>query len=359
MRWSDRRLLDLFGIEHPIIQAPMAGASSAAMTIGVSEAGGLGSIAGAMLTPELLRTELQIVQQGTRRPLNVNFFVHQAPGDEPSREAAWRNRLAPYYREFGIDLDAAAGGPVRAPFDSALCEVVLEFRPKVASFHFGLPARELTDRIKAAGILIISSATTVEEARWLEARGCDAIIAQGAEAGGHRGMFLATDIAQQAGTFALVPQIVDAVEVPVIAAGGIGDGRGIAAALALGAAGAQIGTAYLLSPEARTAPLHRAALRQASDDSTALTNVVTGRPARGIVNRFMREVGPMSAEAPAFPLAARAAQPLRGATEPNGSSDFMPLWSGQAPTLAREMPAGELTRRLVVEAEVAIKRARG
>ena len=194
---------------------------------------------------------------------------------------------------------------------------------------------------------MISSATTVEEARWLEARGCDAIIAQGAEAGGHRGMFLATDIAQQAGTFALVPQIVDAVKVPVIAAGGIGDGRGIAAALALGAAGAQIGTAYLLSPEASTAPLHRAAIRQASDDSTALTNVFTGRPARGIVNRFMREVGPMSAEAPAFPLAAGAAQPLRGATEPNGSSDFMPLWSGQAPTLAREMPSGELTRRFV------------
>ena len=200
----------------------------------------------------------------------------------------------------------------------------------------------------------------MEEARWLEARGCDAIIAQGAEAGGHRGMFLAADIDQQAGTFALVPQIVDAVKVPVIAAGGIGDGRGIAAALAFGAAGAQIGTAYLLSPGSHdgTVASRRTQARRAT---TALrsTNVFTGRPARGIVNRLMREVGPMSAEAPAFPLAARAAQPLRGATEPTGSSDFMPLWSGQAPTLAREMPAGELTRRLVVEAEVAIEARAG
>ena len=358
LKRCDPRLLALFGIEHPIIQAPMVGASSAAMTIAVSEAGGLGSVAGAVLTPEALRAELRVVQRGTDRPFNVNFFAHQTPEDRPLREAAWRDRLAPYYREFGIAPDPDAGGPVRASFDAALCEVVLEFRPMVASFHFGLPARELTDRLKAAGILIISSATTVAEARWLEARGCDAIIAQGVEAGGHRGTFLVTDIAQQVGTLALVPQVVDAVKVPVIAAGGIGDGRGIVAALALGAAGAQIGTAYLLSPEARTAPLHRAALKQASDESTALTNVFTGRPARGIVNRFMREVGPMSPEAPAFPLAARAAQPLREATEPNGSSDFMPLWSGQAPTLAREMPSGELTRRFVVEAEAALEHAR-
>lgn len=359
MKWHDRRLLDLFGIEHPIVQAPMAGASSTQMAIAVSEAGGLGSIAGAMLTPETLRTELQIARQATGRSINVNFFCHTPPTADTVREAAWRRRLAPYYREHGISQDAAAGGPVRAPFDAALCAVLLEFKPKVASFHFGLPDASLVKRLKSADILVISSATTAEEARWLEARGVDAVIAQGAEAGGHRGMFLTDDIARQAGTMALVPQVVDAVRVPVIAAGGIGDGRGIAAALALGAAGAQIGTAYLLAPESKISALHRAALKEAHDNSTTLTNLFTGRPARGIVNRYIREVGPMSAEAPAFPLAAGAAQPLRIAAEAKGSSEFTALWSGQAPTLAREMPAGELTAKLVEETDAVLKRVTG
>jgi nitronate monooxygenase len=356
MKWRDRRLLDLFGIEHPIVQAPMAGISTPQMTIAVAEAGGFGSVAAAMLTPETLRSELQIVQQATGRPINVNFFVHKPPIADPAREAAWRRRLEGYYREFGLSLDGVAGGPARAPFSAAMCDIVLEYKPKVVSFHFGMPDAGLVKRLKDAGTIVISSATTVEEARWLEANGCDAVIAQGNEAGGHRGIFLTDDITRQPGTMALVPQVVDAVKVPVIAAGGIGDGRGIAAALALGAAGAQIGTAFLLTPEARTTVLHRKALAEASDDSTTLTNIFTGRPARGIVNRYVREVGPMSPDAPAFPLAAELSGPLRAAAEAKDSPEFMPLWSGQAPGLAREMPAGVLVSTLVQETSEILQR---
>jgi nitronate monooxygenase len=359
MKWSDRRLLDLFGIDHPIIQAPMAGFAPPAMAVAVSEAGALGSIAGAVATPESLRADLQIVSQGTGRSYNVNFFVHRQPEQDAARDKRWRGRLAPYYREFGLADDAGTGGPALEPFNQALCEVLIEFRPRVASFHFGLPERSLLTRLKEAKVVVVSSATTVEEARWLEAEGADAVIAQGVEAGGHRGMFVVDDVARQAGTMALVPQVVDAVKVPVIAAGGIGDGRGIAAALALGAAGVQMGTAFLLTPEARTSTAHRAALKQANDDSTAVTNLFTGRPARAIVNRYMRDVGPISPDAPAFPLAAGAAQALRVAAEARGSTDFTPFWSGQASSLAREMPAGTLIGVLAKETEAAFKRAQG
>jgi nitronate monooxygenase len=309
-----------------------------------------------MLTPETLRAELQIVQQGTGRPINVNFFVHQPPSADAAREAAWRNRLAAYYRELGLAADAGKDAPTRAPFSAAMCDVILEYKPKVASFHFGMPDVALVKRVKDAGILVISSATTAEEARRLQDSGCDAVIAQGNEAGGHRGMFLVDDIAGQAGTMALVPQVVDAVKVPVIAAGGIGDGRGVVAALALGAAGVQVGTAFLLTPEAKTTALHRAALRQANDNSTTLTNIFTGRPARGIVNRYVREVGPMNPDAPAFPLAAGASQPLRMAGEARGSSDFTPLWSGQAPTLVREESSSAVVARLIAETATVLRR---
>jgi nitronate monooxygenase len=358
MNWSDRRLLDLFGIDHPIIQAPMAGFTPPAMVVAVSGAGGLGSLGAAAATPESLRVDLEVLRQGTARSYNVNFFVHADPQRDVERERRWHETLSRYYREFGLP-PASAGRPGIRPFDAALCDIVLEFGPKVVSFHFGLPDAALTKRLKDAGIVVISSATTVAEARWLEARGVDAVIAQGAEAGGHRGMFLVDDIARQAGTMALVPQVVDAVKIPVIAAGGIGDGRGIAAGLTLGAAAVQMGTAFLLTPEARTSPLHRAALKQANDNSTTLTNLFTGRPARAIVNRYVREVGPMSADAPPFPLAAGAAQPLRAAAEAKGSSDFMPLWSGQAPSLAREMSAGELIATLVAETEAVFCRTAG
>lgn len=348
--WPDRRIIDLFGIDHPIIQAPMAGASTPEMAIGVAEAGGLGSLACAMLSPEEAKAEYGIIRQRTDRPVNVNFFCHSPPLSDPTREAQWRSRLASYYQELKTDPATAPAGALRSPFDEATCDVVAEIAPRVVSFHFGLPEPRLLERVRRTGAKILSSATTVAEARWLEEQGCDAVIAQGFEAGGHRGMFLSHDIAPQVGTMALVPQVVDAVKVPVIAAGGIADGRGIAAALALGAAAAQIGTAYLFCPEAKITALHRTALRTARDDQTVLTNLFTGRPARGLLNRFVREVGPISEAAPEFPLAANAVAPIRAAAEAMGSSDFSPLWSGQAAALGRELTAAELTSQLAAEA---------
>ena len=359
MNWPDRRLLDLFGIDHPIVQAPMAGFVSPAMVVAVSEAGGLGSIAGAMATPESLRSELQIVRQGTGRPFNVNFFTHRQPEPDAAREQRWRQRLAPFYREFGLPADAGAG-PVRlAPFDAALCDVVLEFKPKVASFHFGLPEAGLVKRLKDERIAIVSSATTAAEARWLEGEGVDAVIAQGAEAGGHRGMFLVDDIARQAGTMALVPQVVDAVKVPVIAAGGIGDGRGIAAALALGAAGVQMGTAFLLTPEARTlgaASRGAEAGQRRQHDAHQPVHRTTGARHRQPLHRGGRAHERRRA---AISVGGRRLGPLRAASEAKGSSDFMPLWSGQAPALAREMPAGDLIASLTRETEAALRRVQG
>ena len=345
--WSDRRILDLFGIEHPILQAPMAGAQGAEMAIAVSMVGGLGALPCALLTVEQVRSELQRIRQQTDRPFNLNFFCHKPPAPSPDVEARWVEKLAPYRQQLGVTEPTVKAG--RAPFDEATCALVEEFRPRVVSFHFGLPEAPLLDRVRRAGSRIVSSATTVAEAQWLEEGGVDAIIAQGSEAGGHRGIFLSDDIAGQVGTFALVPQVVDAVRVPVIAAGAIGDARGIAAALILGAAAVQIGTAYLLCRESKISPLYRAAPKTADGAQTALTNVFTGRPARGIVNRAIRELGPMNDMAPAFPNASNAMVPLRQKAEAQVSADFSPLWSGQAPRFAREMPAGDLTRALVEE----------
>ena len=335
----------LFGIELPIIQAPMAGATTPEMVIAVSEAGGLGSLPAAMYTPDGLRAALEVVRKGTSRPINVNFFCHAIPADDPARMTAWRRRLRPYYLEEGLDPDASAAGAERTPFDEELCAIVEEYRPEVVSFHFGLPAAELLERVRRSGAKVISSATTADEARWLEARGVDAVIAMGAEAGGHRGMFLTDDLSTQLGTFALVPRIVDAVDVPVIAAGGIADARGVASALALGAAAVQIGTAYLFTPEANIHPVYRAAL-SSGERRTAITNVFTGRPARGIVNRLMTELGPIDDAVPAFPGAATAVRPLRAAAEAAGRDDFSLLWAGESFPLGRPMSAAELTRSL-------------
>jgi nitronate monooxygenase len=347
--WPDTRLLHVLGIALPILQAPMAGAGLSALAAAVAEAGGLGALPCAMLTPEAAAAEIRLFRAQAARPLNLNFFCHSPPPADAAHDAQWRQLLRPYYEALGLDPEVALPAAARKPFDAAMCALVEAERPAVVSFHFGLPAPALLERVKATGAKVLSSATTVREAVWLEARGCDAIIAQGVEAGGHRGMFLSQDIGTQLGTMALVPQIVDAVQVPVIAAGGIGDARGIAAAFALGAAGVQLGTVYLLCPEATISPVHRAALQQVGDDDTALTRLFSGRPARGIVNRLMRDLGPMNPAAPAFPLAGAALAPLRAQTEPSGIRDFMPLWAGQARRYARALPAAVLTQRLAEE----------
>jgi nitronate monooxygenase len=344
------RITELLGTELPVIQAPMAGVQGSALAIAVSNAGGLGSLPCAMLAPEAMGKELEAIKAQSSRPYNVNFFCHAPPLPDAAREAAWRATLAPYYREYGVDPEAIPAGPARAPFSAELADALEPFRPPVVSFHFGLPSQELLARVKRWGSRVLCSATTVAEARWLEARGVDAIIAQGVEAGGHRGMFLTEDLSTQMGTFALLPQVVRAVKLPVIAAGGIADARGVAAAMALGAAGVQVGTAYLLCPEATVTSTHRAALTGEAARHTALSNLFTGRPSRGIMNRLMRELGPLSDKPPQFPLAALAIAPLRAKAEAQGSGDFSPLWSGQNATGCREVPAARLTRELTAAA---------
>jgi nitronate monooxygenase len=361
--WPDRRLIDLFEIEHPLVLAPMAGIGTVELAVSVCEAGGLGSISCATMQPALATRMIQELRKRTSRPINVNFFCHSPAKADAPREHAWHERLSFYRRELGIEQEPPMSRLDIAPFGEAMCTVVENIKPEVVSFHFGLPPPELLKRVKAAGCRVMSSATTVEEARWLEMCGVDAIIAQGYEAGGHRGMFLAADlktaVASQPGTLALVPQVVDAVSVPVVAAGGIADGRGIAAAFALGAAGTQIGTAYLLCPEAATPQLHRDALRHARTDGTFVTNVFTGRPARVLVNRLPLEVGPISDAPPDFPLPMGELASLRAKAEQQGSNDFTPLWAGQAAALAREMPGKKLTLKLAKEAAERLKQLAG
>jgi nitronate monooxygenase len=360
-----KRLLQLLGTQLPIIQAPMAGVQGSAMAVAVSEAGGLGSLPCAMLTLDALRAELQAITTQTSKPYNVNFFCHALPAHDAAKEAVWRTALAPYYAEHHIDASKIAAGAGRAPFTHEAADVLALFKPSVVSFHFGLPCADLLQRIKSWGATVLASATTVAEAQWLAAHGADAIIAQGIEAGGHRGMFLqtnihgeyaglsspwpadwSTELLTQQGTFTLLPQIVAAVSCPVIAAGGIADAAGVQAALALGAAGVQVGTAYLLCPEATTSAVHRAALQNTATQHTALTTLFTGRPARGIVNRVMRELGPLCPSAPPFPMATSAIAPLRAAAEMQDLGDFSPLWCGQNSAGCRAIPAAQITQSL-------------
>jgi nitronate monooxygenase len=338
-------LTELLGTELPIIQAPMAGAQGSALAVAVSNAGALGSLPCAMLDRGAARAEVTAIRAGTRKPFNLNFFCHPPPVHDQRRESAWRAALSPYYAELGID---AATPPVaaRRAFDDAAADLLEDVSPPVVSFHFGLPSPDLMRRVRAVGCKVLGCATTVDEARWLEDRGVDAVVVQGLEAGGHRGTFLTDDVDTQVGLFSLLPQVVEAVRVPVVASGGIADAKGVSAAMALGAAGVQVGTAYLLCPEATTSPVHRTALTRDAGGRTALTNLISGRPARGIMNRLMHELGPMSTLPPAFPLAAAAVHPLRRAAEEKGLGDFSPLWAGQNTSGCREVPAGEITREL-------------
>ncbi|MFL6730303.1 MAG: NAD(P)H-dependent flavin oxidoreductase [Sphingomicrobium sp.] len=347
--WPDRRWLELAGTEHPIVQAPMAGAGGAALCSAAIAGGALGSLPCALLTPAQVHAQVADVREQANGPLNLNFFCHRMPND--TDDSAWRALLQPYYDEF--DVAPGNGGALRLPFDAEMCAVVEELRPEVVSFHFGLPDPELLDRVRASGAVVVGNATTVEEARWLEARGVDAMIAQGFEAGGHTGRFLGSDPAEAMGLFALLPQIVDAVAVPVIAAGGIADGRGIAAALTLGAAAVQLGTAYLHCPETPISDAHRAAL---GDGRTLFTNLMTGGLARGLHGRLVNELGAVRAEAPPYPLASAALAPIRAAAEQRGDYGFGPMWAGQSAPLGQALPAAELTRRLAAEALAIIGR---
>ncbi len=337
----------MLGIELPLIQAPMAGSQGSALAIAASNAGALGSLPCAMLGIDAMRAEIAAIRAATAKPYNLNFFCHEPPPPDAAAEAQWRSLLAPHYREFGLDPQDIPEPASRRPFSAEIAEAIAEFAPPVISFHFGLPSPELLARVKRWGAFVLSSATTVEEARWLEARGADAVIAQGLEAGGHRGHFLSDDLSLQSGTFALLPRIAQALRIPVIAAGGIADARGVAAAFAFGASAVQVGTAFLCCPEATTSAVHRAALQGEAAGTTALTNLFSGRPARGIVNRLMRELGPLNPAAPAFPLAAAAVAPLRAQAEKSGSGDFSPLWAGQNTGGCREVPAAQLVRELM------------
>jgi nitronate monooxygenase len=335
-----------FGTTLPIIQAPMAGVQGTALAVAVSKAGGLGSLPCAMLSPAALESELQVLRTYPAGRFNLNFFCHTPVPPDAAREQAWAAQFAAYYAQWGVDAASAAQAPARLPFNRAMADLVCAFAPAVVSFHFGLPAPDLVAMVKHSGALVVSSATTVDEALWLQAHGADAIIAQGVEAGGHRGMFLTEDLTSQVSLGTLLPQVLAAVQVPVVAAGGIADAQSVAAVLAAGACAAQVGTAYLLCDEATTSPVHRAAVQSDAAHTTALTNVFTGRPARGIVNRMVRELGPISPFAPAFPTAAAASLPLRQAAEGQGSGDFSPLWAGQNVSGCAAIPAGQMTRRL-------------
>jgi nitronate monooxygenase len=341
MSAATRAFLAMTGARVPVVQAPMANFAGTELAIAAMDAGGVGSLPCAVLDAEAVIAQAATVRAAANGPLNLNFFCHML-GPEPD-ERAWRAALAPFYAGEGIAPPTTAA-PLRRPFDAAMADAVGTVRPEIVSFHFGLPDEDLLDQVKATGALVFGCATNIAEARHLAERGCDAVIAQGFEAGGHAGHFLAGH--RPVGLIALVPQIVDAIHVPVIAAGGIADERGVAAAIALGAAAVQVGTAYLRTPEARPSAVHRRHLESATADDSVFTNVFTGGLARGLRNRAIDTIGPVNDAAPPFPYASAALAPLRAHAESEGRGDFSPLWAGQGVALARTESAAALSERL-------------
>lgn len=357
MTWTRTPLTELLDITCPIIQAPMAGAASPAMAAAAARAGALGSLGCAMMTPEAAVEAFRAAQTGTNRQVNLNFFCHDPPREDADRAAAAMQRLAPWYDRLEAGPPKPPG-PNAPPFSDEMCTAVLAAGARLLSFHFGLPSEALVARLKAEEVLILSSATSVAEARWLEERGADVIVAQGAEAGGHNGWFLPREGADLSTTMALVPRVVDAVSVPVVAAGGIADGRGVAAALMLGAAGVQVGTAFLATPESATAEVHKAAIAAASGDETTATRAFSGRMARGLVNAYARDMADV-ADWPDFPLMNVATGPLRAASARRGSPEAFALWAGQGAGLARVETTAQVVARLVAETGAALGRFTG
>ncbi|HVF37308.1 MAG TPA: nitronate monooxygenase [Sphingomicrobium sp.] len=342
-RWPASRFVDLVGCEHPIIQAPMANGGGVELCVAALEGGALGSLPCGMLSKEQVCEQVRNVRRRAAGPINLNFLCHRMP--EGADDGPWRELLKPYFDE--LQIEPGGPGPLRRPFDEAACAAVEELRPEVVSFHYGLPPPPLLDRVKTTGAVILSSGTTVAEARWLEEQGVDAIIAQGFEAGGHTGRFLGSDPAEAMGLFALLPQVVDAVSVPVVAAGGIADGRGIAAAFLLGASAVQIGTAYLLSPESLVAPEFKDLLPLRP---TLMTNLYSGGPARAARGRLINELGADRSEAPPFPLASDAIVPLWKEAQRRGDWEFLLPLAGQSAPLTQALPAVDLTRKLAADA---------
>jgi nitronate monooxygenase len=356
--WPDRRLLERLGVVHPIVQAPMAGASTPELVAAVSNAGGLGSLGAAMMPPDAIRAAIRDIRRLTQRPFAVNLFTYTVPEPETDRVARMKARVEGYVRALGADPAKLPAMPPLPDIAQQL-DVVLEEAPPVFSFTFGMPDKAYVDALRAKGIVVIGTATIVAEAKQLVALGVDAVTAQGSEAGGHRGTFAAPVDEALIGTLALVPMVVDAVEVPVIAAGGIMDGRGIAAASMLGAAAAALGTAFLTCPENKAVnPVYRAALLGGAGAPTAMTRAYTGRHARFIRNRFVAEMEGADADVPSYPHQIPLTAPLRALGLEKSDPGVLPMLAGQAYPLCRALPAGELVHTLVREAAALLVPAR-
>ncbi len=355
--WPRSDLMDLLEIEHPILQAPMGGESTPAMAIAVCNAGGLGGLGCSFMSGEELIGNINTIRAGTNRSFNLNFFAHSEPQINAEINTQTQAKVAPFYQQLGLDTVPTQGYAPCDTFNESKLKILLDHPPKVVSFHFGIPSLDQVKALQGVGSVILCTATTVAEARWLVDAGVDAVIAQGYEAGGHRGTFDVFFEDYGVGSMALIPQIVDAVDIPVIAAGGIADGRGIAAALVLGASGVQMGSAFLSCPEANVSDDYRKKLKMARDDDTRLTRAFSGRPARARNNRYIEAMAEERMQLPDFPTMYGFSGPLQQADSEHAGNDFDFTLYGQATALNRQLPAAELVERLVEETQSIFKSA--